>query len=444
MGVHVKKGQQYIQDGHVFLYVEPQRFPSSSISHRAGVIATHATDGDADMELDNEDGTTTTHYKCVKIKMSQWTKGSAIPDSLAGGVHAFPDSHATQILAKVDALRVDNEVKDLYHTVLALTTPPPAAPEDGSTQADLLGLYGPFDASGGSSDPSASSSGGTAATTSKKVDQQIPKLTSVDGHDNWLLKLEKYKNTYSKYLEKEDLIYRVENAIKISNECSDHLATLTFTEVGDVLDALQAFLHPKKTQKKWDDFNALQEFTGSSRKILTAERDFRTKFEKIKGMSIDEVAGMLFLKGIGGTMSETEMQGLQRDLKGDYGFETILKEAKFTFQNRVEVDHKNGLDDVHFVRPGGKGGNTPNKSTGGGCINCGSKSHWLDDCKLPLSENAKKALKKAQAEKNKAEKDVPAGRKGGKKGKGKKGKDGKHKSNTVDTVNSAAAEGDPL
>ena len=283
------------------------------------------------------------------------------------------------------------------------------------------------------------------ATTGGENKTPIPApdvLKTLEEHEDWVKDVEKWVKTYGGRLTKEDVIYRLEKAVQVK-DIKDVIRPLTFATSQELLDKVNGEVNPAKDNKKFDDYKEFNSFEGSTKTYLASETAFKKSFEKVKLLTVDEIAGMKFLEGLRGDMTAWDFKGIMRALGGNYVIKDVMAECKKCFIEDLDLGETG--DTVNYAGKGkgkGKHGDQRSKdsgSSGDGCLNCGSRDHWVQQCQKPLSQSAVKLLFKGntalKAETNK-QNQQGAGQGGAQpKGKGKKGtKGGKGKGKGKDSA----------
>ena len=316
----------------------------------------------------------------------------------------------------------------------------PDEPADPVTWDVLEECYLAVTAGGTTGTPSTTTTTAPASTAGGggKVDVQPEPLLTLEQHEDWVKDIKKWHGTYKSRLEESDVIFRVEKSVKVK-DIKDVLREETFTTLQEVLDAVEKEVNPAKDNKKWDDYQAYNQFEGSCKQYLQAENAFKKQYDKVKLLTVEEMAGMTFLKGIKAEMTAWEFKAIMRELKGNYDIKLVMKECKSTFVEDLDFDGAQGSGEtVNALKGKGKGKQggahsspNPNPNSTSGCLNCGDPAHWVQQCSKPLSQKAVQLLFKGNAavkqEENKKNQQTTGGNQGQQQGGGKGGKKGKGK-----------------
>jgi len=258
-----------------------------------------------------------------------------------------------------------------------------------------------------------------------RVDAKVPFLNSVEEHEHWAKMVSKYVKTYGGRLDEKDLTFRVETSVRIK-DLATLLAGEEYDSLAELLVAIEDFVTPAKQNKMFQDFIKFTEFSSPCSDISKAEIEFRPLYEKLQDVTMSEIAGMVFLKGISSDSQDWEMSQILRTLNGSMDLPSVVAECRKSLRDKLDFSSTKTPDTLCFTR-GGKGS---------GCLNCGAPDHWVQTCKKPLSDTAKKMLlqgvhggKDRDREKDRSGGKGQPGKATDKKGKGKdkkgKGKDRK-------------------
>ena len=243
-----------------------------------------------------------------------------------------------------------------------------------------------------------SNSGSSSSSDSvRKPTPDAPIFTGPDTIDEYFKLLNLWHQAYQKtILNKGDLLYKVASGVK-DQDCKNKLLAETPGNFEDIKKCIAEFVFPAKCLKIYHDFLNLVHVKSDRSNVAAAQNKFQQLAEKVEGLDLKDVLGMLYLHSFSDGLADFELEAITRGLDGKYSL-NVITELKKTLISRFQAPQNQQL-----LYAKGKGVDRTKIE----CYSCHKMGRYANDCWAP---------KKAPQEK---------GKKGGGKGKNGKGKGGK-------------------